>query len=65
MSVPLLGQVALINLLAYASSKGGVNQMTRVMAVEWAKTGVRVNAIAPTYFETELVTPDPQRSGNG
>ena len=60
----IAGQVGVINLLAYASSKGGVNQLTRVMAVEWAKQGVRVNAIAPTYFETELVTQirnDPER----
>lgn len=29
--------------------------MTKIMALEWAKLGVRVNAIAPTYFETEMV----------
>ena len=60
----IAGQIALINLMAYASSKGGVNQMTRVMALEWAKMGVRVNAIAPTYFETEMVQQirnDPER----
>jgi NAD(P)-dependent dehydrogenase (short-subunit alcohol dehydrogenase family) len=60
----IAGQIGVVNLLAYASSKGGVNQMTRVMALEWAKLGVRVNAIAPTYFETELVTQirnDPAR----
>lgn len=60
----IAGQVALINLMAYCSSKGGVNQMTRVMALEWAKLGVRVNAIAPTYFETEMVKQirnDPER----
>ena len=60
----ILGTVALENQVAYASSKGGVNQMTKVMAVEWAKEGVRVNAIGPTYFETELVAPirnDPER----
>ena len=51
----IMGSVALENQLAYASSKGGVNQMTKVMALEWAKQGVRVNAIAPTYFETEMV----------
>ncbi len=51
----ILGHVALPNQLAYASSKGGVEQMTKVMALEWAKSGVRVNAIAPTYFETEMV----------
>ena len=52
----ILGTVALPNQLAYAASKGGVDQMTKVMAVEWAKQGVRVNAIGPTYFETDLVT---------
>lgn len=52
----ILGTVGLPNQVAYASSKGGVDQMTKVMALEWAKQGVRVNAIGPTYFETELVT---------
>lgn len=60
----ILGSVALPNQVAYASSKGGVDQMTKVMALEWAKQGVRVNAIGPTYFETELVAQlrnDPER----
>ncbi len=60
----ILGKVGLPNQVAYASSKGGVDQMTKVMALEWAKKGVRVNAIGPTYFETELVAPlrdDPER----
>ena len=51
----ILGRIGIINQLAYASAKGGVDQMTKVMALEWAKLGVRVNAIAPTYFETEMV----------
>lgn len=51
----ILGRIAIINQLAYASAKGGVDQMTKIMAIEWAKLGVRVNAIAPTYFETEMV----------
>ena len=60
----ILGLTPLPQQLAYASSKGGVNQLTRVMALEWAKKGIRVNAVAPTYFETELVAPirnDPER----
>jgi NAD(P)-dependent dehydrogenase (short-subunit alcohol dehydrogenase family) len=60
----ILGTIALPNQLAYASAKGGVDQMTKVMAIEWAKQGVRVNAIGPTYFETELVAQirnDPER----
>ncbi len=51
----ILGTVALPSQLAYASSKGGVVQMTKVMALEWAKQGIQVNAIGPTYFETPLV----------
>ncbi|MBM7849770.1 SDR family NAD(P)-dependent oxidoreductase [Arthrobacter roseus] len=39
---------------AYAASKGGLNQLVRVMAREWAPHGVTVNAIAPGYTETEL-----------
>lgn len=60
----ILGTVALPSQLAYASSKGGVMQMTKVMALEWAQQGVQVNAIGPTYFETPLVAQlrnDPER----
>jgi NAD(P)-dependent dehydrogenase (short-subunit alcohol dehydrogenase family) len=60
----IFGAVGMNNQLAYASSKGGVVQMTKVMAIEWAKDGVNVNAIAPTYFETPLVAAlrnDPER----
>ncbi|ADJ48841.1 short-chain dehydrogenase/reductase SDR [Amycolatopsis mediterranei S699] len=39
---------------AYAASKGGVEALTRVLAVEWADRGVRVNSLAPGYFATDL-----------
>lgn len=39
----------------YAASKGAVIALTRCLAVEWAARGVRVNAIAPTHFDTPLV----------
>lgn len=39
---------------AYNASKAGVHTMTKCLAVEWAKSGIRVNAIAPGYVETEL-----------
>jgi gluconate 5-dehydrogenase len=40
----------------YAASKGAMNQMMRVMAREWASSGVTVNAVAPGYVETNLTT---------
>jgi NAD(P)-dependent dehydrogenase (short-subunit alcohol dehydrogenase family) len=64
----IAGQAGIAGLTSYSMSKGGVDQMTRVMAVEWATRGVRVNAIAPGYFEnimvgagTEHDRPDKQR----
>jgi NAD(P)-dependent dehydrogenase (short-subunit alcohol dehydrogenase family) len=60
----ILGAVGLENQLPYASSKGGVIQMTKVMALEWARHHINVNAIGPTYFETPLVAAlrnDPER----
>lgn len=39
---------------AYCSSKGGVNQLTRTLAAEWAKHRILVNAVAPTFVLTSL-----------
>jgi NAD(P)-dependent dehydrogenase (short-subunit alcohol dehydrogenase family) len=47
----IAGEVGIKGLTAYAAAKGGVNQMTRTMAVEWAPKGIRVNAFSPGYFE--------------
>jgi len=41
----------------YCASKGGVIALTRLLAVEWAKYNIRVNAIAPVQFKTPLVLP--------
>ena len=48
------GTVALPRLLAYCSAKGAINQLTRVLAVEWAPHHILVNAIAPGFIETDL-----------
>lgn len=41
-------------LSAYSASKGGLVNLTRHLAAEWGRTGVRVNALAPGYFESEM-----------
>jgi NAD(P)-dependent dehydrogenase (short-subunit alcohol dehydrogenase family) len=50
------GTVPFPQRLAYCVSKAGLNMMTKVMAIEWAARGVRVNAIAPGYVQTEFIT---------
>lgn len=42
---------------AYAASKAGLVNLSRDLAVQWARKGVRVNALCPGYFETELTAP--------
>lgn len=59
----VLGEVgnAVHKTIGYAATKGAVTNMTRQLAVEWAPYGVTVNALAPSWFPTEMTT-DP-RSG--
>ena len=51
------GSVGLLQRAAYCTSKGGVNLLTKVLAIEWAKYNINVNAIAPTFIETPLTKP--------
>jgi 3-oxoacyl-[acyl-carrier protein] reductase len=50
----LLGFRADKGVAAYAAAKAGLIQLTRVLALEWAKHGIRVNAIAPGWFPTAI-----------
>ncbi len=48
------GHVGLSRATAYCAAKGGVEMMTRQLAIEWADRTVRVNCVAPAYFESDL-----------
>ncbi len=57
------GSVALIKRAAYCASKAGLNLVTKVLAMEWGTHEILVNAVAPTFVETEMTRPmlaDPQ-----
>jgi NAD(P)-dependent dehydrogenase (short-subunit alcohol dehydrogenase family) len=58
------GLVGLPDAAVYCTSKGGVNMLTKVLALEWAQHGITVNAIAPTFILTPGTAPildDPER----
>ncbi len=60
----LTSVIGIENVAAYGASKGGVAQLTKAMAVEWAKYRLNVNAVGPGYFRTHLteaVFADPER----
>lgn len=48
------GSTGVARMAAYGASKGGVENLTRSLAVEWAPSSVRVNCLAPGYFRTQL-----------
>jgi NAD(P)-dependent dehydrogenase (short-subunit alcohol dehydrogenase family) len=54
----VLGAVAggKVKVPGYSAAKGGLHQVTRELAVEWAREQIRVNAIAPSWFKTEMTS---------
>jgi NAD(P)-dependent dehydrogenase (short-subunit alcohol dehydrogenase family) len=50
----LTSQIGIGTIAPYSASKGGVLQLTRALAAEWARYGIRVNCIGPGYFRTEM-----------
>ena len=48
--------------ISYQATKGAVLNMTRTLAVEWGPSGIRVNAVAPTWVRTPLITPILERA---
>ncbi|MEC9202158.1 MAG: SDR family oxidoreductase [Actinomycetota bacterium] len=52
----VLGEVSggRLRVPGYATAKGGLHNLTRELAVQWARKGIRVNALAPAWFETEM-----------
>jgi len=52
-----MGSVGYPGRAAYCASKHAVNGLTKALAVEWARDGVTVNAVAPTFVETPMTAP--------
>lgn len=53
----LTSKVAFPNMAVYAATRGGILQLTKTLAVEWAKYNINVNAIGPGYFKTSQTAP--------
>ena len=53
----IMGLIGYFQRAAYCSSKAGVVNLTRNLAVEWAPSRIRVNAVCPTFVDTELTRP--------
>lgn len=57
--INIVSQMAFVGYIkraAYCSSKGGAVQLTKALAIEWAPFNVKVNAVAPTFIETDFTS---------
>jgi len=53
----LFSEIGAASMATYAASKGGVSQITKAMAVEFAQDGIQINAIGPGYYPTKMTSP--------
>ncbi|MDI3535152.1 MAG: hypothetical protein PWQ82_1517 [Thermosediminibacterales bacterium] len=53
----LTSEIGLPNICIYCAAKGGISQLTKALAIEWAKYNINVNAVGPGYFKTEMTKP--------
>lgn len=61
LNASIMGHVSAAQTTAYSASKGGVLAMTRALALEYAKDGIRVNSVSPGYIRTPMVMEGPVR----
>ncbi|MBN1542392.1 SDR family oxidoreductase [candidate division KSB1 bacterium] len=57
LTASLMSEAARKTTSAYTASKGGIRQLVRALAVDWAEFGIRVNGIGPGYIRTEMTRP--------
>jgi NAD(P)-dependent dehydrogenase (short-subunit alcohol dehydrogenase family) len=58
MTSSIAARAGIAGLAPYGASKGGIDQLVRTLAVEWAKHGIRVNAVAPGYVDNVMAGVD-------
>ena len=60
-TLSLTSAIGLPTSVAYTAAKGGLLQLTKLLAVEWAEHNIQVNGIAPGFIRTEMTAPRARR----